>query len=134
MSDASNEHRRPHPQPMAAPYLEFDIARELEQLQREPGWQSGQNAKTLVKYDGLRVVLLALQARSRIPEHRTEGQISIQAITGHIRIHAQGRSFELRSGGLLALDRGLSHDVEAIEESALLLTLAWPREQERSVP
>jgi hypothetical protein len=29
-------------------------------------------------------------------------------------------------GGLLALDRGLPHDVEAIEESALLLTIAWP--------
>src|SRR5687768_7310950 len=28
MSDTPNEHRRPHPQPMAAPYLEFDIARE----------------------------------------------------------------------------------------------------------
>jgi quercetin dioxygenase-like cupin family protein len=134
MSDALNEHRRPHPPPMAAPYLEFDIARELEQLEREPGWQSGQNARTLVKYDGLRIVLVALKARARIPEHRTEGHISIQAVAGHIRVHAQGRSFELRSGGLLALDHGLPHDVEAIEESALLLTIAWPREKEKSVP
>jgi hypothetical protein len=47
MSDALNEHRRPHPQPMAAPYLEFDIARELEQLHREAGWQSGQNARSV---------------------------------------------------------------------------------------
>ena len=68
MSDAQNEHRRPHPQPMAAPYLEFDIARELQQLHREAGWQSGQNAKTLVKYDGLRIVLVAFE-NSRAP-HR----------------------------------------------------------------
>ena len=126
MSDALNEHRRPHPQPMAAPYLEFDIARELEQLHHEPGWQSGQNAKTLVKYDGLRVVLIALQAGSKIPEHHTEGQISIQLVVGHIQVRAQGRSFELRSGGLLALDQGLPHGVEALEESAFLLTIAWP--------
>ena len=99
MSDALNEHRRPHPQPMAAPYLEFDITRELEQLHHEAGWQSGQNAKTLVKYDGLRVVLIALQAGSKIPEHQTEGQISIQIVVGHIQVRAQGRSFELRSGG-----------------------------------
>lgn len=39
---------RPHPQPMAAPYLELDITRELEQLHREAGWQSRQNARTLV--------------------------------------------------------------------------------------
>ena len=134
MPDAPNETRRPHPQSMIAAYLEFDIARELEQLHRELGWHSGQNAKTLVKYDGLRVVLIALQARSRIPEHQTEGQISIQTIVGHIQVRAQGRSFELRPGGLLALDQGLPHDVEALEESAFLLTIAWPSEKDRSVP
>ena len=134
MPDAPNETRRPHSQSMTAPYLEFDIARELEQLHREVGWQSGQNAKTLVKYDGLRVVLIALRAGSRIPEHQTEGQISIQTVVGHIQVRAQGRSFELRSGGLLALDEGLPHDVEALEESAFLLTIAWPSKKDRSVP
>ena len=133
MPDAPNETRRPHPQSMTAPYLEFDIERELEQLHREVAWKSGQNAKTLVKYDGLRVVLIALQAHSRIPGHHTEGQISVQTIVGHIQVHAQGRSFELRSGGLLALDQGVPHDVEAFEESAFLLTIAWPREKDRPV-
>jgi quercetin dioxygenase-like cupin family protein len=134
MSDVPNEYRRPHPQPMAASYLEFDIARELEQLHREAGWQSGQNAKTLVKYGGLQIVLIALKAHSRIPEHHTEGHISIQTVVGHIRVRAQGRSFELRSGGLLALDQGLPHDVEAVEESAFLLTIAPPSDKDRSVP
>ena len=134
MSDALNDSRRPHPTPMAAPYLEFDIARELQQLHREAGWESGQNAKTLVKYEGLRIVLVALKARSRMPEHRTEGQISIQTVVGHIQVRAQGRTFELRAGGLLALDQGLRHDVEAVEESAFLLTIAWPGDKDRSVP
>lgn len=134
MSDAPNDSRRPHPQPMAGPYLEFDIARELQQLHREAGWDSGQNAKTLVKYNGLRVVLVALKARSRIPEHQTEGHISIQTVVGHIQVRAQGRTFELRAGGLLALDQGLRHDVEAVEESAFLLTIAWPGDKDRSVP
>ena len=134
MSDAPNERRRPHPQPMAHPYLEVDIARELQQLQSEAGWQSGHGAKTLVKYDDLRVVLIALKARSTIPEHHAEGQISIQSVVGHIRVRAQGRSFELRQGGLLALDHGVPHDVEAMEESAFLLTIARPTEKARSVP
>jgi len=59
---------------MAAPYLEFDIARELEQLHGEAAWQSGHNAKTLVKYDGLRIVLIALKAHSSIPGHQTRGR------------------------------------------------------------
>ena len=57
---------------MAAPYLELDITRELEQLHSEPEWRSGQNAKTLVKNEDLRIVLTALKAHSRIPEHQTE--------------------------------------------------------------
>ncbi len=134
MSDPPNEHRRPHPQPMAAPYLEFDIARELEQLHREPGWKSGQNAKTLVKHEDLRIVLTALKAHSRIPGHQTEGRISIHTVAGHLTVRAQGRTFDLPSGRLLALDQRLPHDVEALEDSAFLLTIAWPARKQQGDP
>ena len=78
-------------------------------------------------------VLIALKAHSSIPGHQTEGQISIQLVAGHIQVRAPGRTFDLRSGGLLALDRGLPHDVEALEESALLLTIAWPAAKDKSI-
>jgi quercetin dioxygenase-like cupin family protein len=112
---------------MAAAFLEFDLTRELAQLHGEPEWNSGQNAKTLVKYDDFRVVLTALKARARLPEHRTKGRISIQTIAGRILVRAEGRTFDLRAGALLALDQNLPHDVEALEESAFLITIAWPR-------
>ena len=111
---------------MAAPYLELDLAKELEQLHREPGWTSGQNARTLVKYDDLRIVLTALRAHARIPAHQTEGRISIHAVAGHLQVRAQGRTFDLPAGRLLALDQLVPHDVEALEDSAFLLTIAWP--------
>ena len=125
MSDAG-QHRRPHPRPMAAPFLEFDLTRELEQLHCEAQPTSGENAKTLVKYDDFRIVLIALKAHTRIPGHRAEGRISVHTIRGHIRLRALERTFDLRAGSLLALDRGLAHDVEALEDSAFLLTIAWP--------
>jgi quercetin dioxygenase-like cupin family protein len=136
MSDVPDEHaqqRRPHAQPMAAAYLEFDLARELEQLHQEPEWRRGQNAKTLVKYDDFRVVLIALKPQARLSEHQTEGRLAIQTVAGHIQVRAQGRTFDLPMGRLLALDQGLPHDVEALEESAFLLTIAWPgRGEERT--
>lgn len=130
MSDATNDqrqHRRPHPPPMAAPFLEFDLQRELEQLHAEPAWADGQNARTLVKFDDFRVVLMALRARARVPGHQTKGRISLHTVVGHILVRADGRTFDLPSGGLLALDQGLPHDVEALEDSAFLLTIAWPK-------
>jgi hypothetical protein len=33
----------------------------------------------------------------------------------------------LSAGQLLVMDCGVLHDVEAVEESAFLLTIAWPR-------
>ena len=128
MSDTTNSHtphRRPHPQPLDTPYLEFDLAREIEQLHREPEWTTGQNAKTLAKYDDFRVVLTALRERARMPIHHTQGRISLQTIRGHLQVRGAGRTFELPIGSLLVLDRDLPHDVEALEESALLLTIAW---------
>ncbi len=120
------EHRRPHPQPMAAAFLEFDLARELEQLHCEPQFTRGQNSKTLVKYDDFRIVLTALKAHTQIPGHETEGRISIHTVRGHLRARALGRTFDLPAGSLLVLDQGVSHDVEALDDSAFLLTVAWP--------
>ena len=127
MPDVPNEaqpQRRPHAQPQAGKYAELNLIRELEQLQREPEWQKGRNAKTLVKHESLRVVLTALKAHARIPEHQTEGRITIQPFRGHILVRADGRTFDLPVGTVLALDQGLRHDVEAIEDSAFLLTIA----------
>lgn len=103
----------------------------MEQLHREALWQSGQNTKTLVKFDDLRIVLIALKARSRIPGHQTEGRISIHTVAGHIQVRAQGRTFDLPSGRLLALDQRLPHDVEALEDSAFILTIAWPAKRQQ---
>ena len=44
MSDASDDdrqHRRPHSQPTAAAFLEFDLMRELEQLHGNPSGAAG---------------------------------------------------------------------------------------------
>lgn len=116
---------------MAAPFLDFDLTREIEQLHREPGWATGQNARTLVKYDDLRIVLTALKAGARLPGHQTEGRISIQIIAGRIQVRAQGRTFDLPAGTMLTLEQRLPHDVEALEESAFLLTIAWPGREEK---
>ena len=79
-----------------------------------------------MKFPDFRVVLTALRANMRIPEYKTDGRISVQMLSGHIRLNASGRTFDLRPGSLVALDQGSSHDIEALEESAFLLTIAWP--------
>jgi len=128
MSDAAEHeaHHRPHTAPMADPFMEFDLSTEIHRLKAETTWNTGQNARTLIKYEDFRVVLIALAAEARMPDHKADGRISIHVLSGHIQLKASGRTFSLRQGGLLALDHGVSHDVHALEESAILLTIAWP--------
>ncbi len=108
------------------PYLTFDLEKQIQELRHEPYWQSGRNSKTIVKYSDLRIVLTAMQKNTRIREHHSDGRISVQTVAGRIRMHAAGKEFDLPRGHLLTLDRGMQHDVEALEDSAFLLTIAWP--------
>lgn len=118
--------RRSHPlEPLAASAMEFDLASEIQRLHEEPDWSTGQNAKTLAKYDNLRVVLIVLERGHRLPNHQTAGRLSIQAVAGHITVRLDGNTIDLPAGRLLILDRAIVHDVEALETSAFLLTIAW---------
>lgn len=117
-------HPRPHAPALENVFMELDLPAEIARLKNETIWSSGHNAKTLVKYDDLRLVLIVLHANARIREHKSAGRISIHVVSGHIQVTAVGRTFRLRPGGLLTLDHDVPHDVEALDESAFLLTIA----------
>ena len=114
---------------LANEVIRRNIGSELQKLKRAPSWQreSGRSSETIVKYDEFRIVLVRMKPGSYMSHHRAEGPISIQAIQGKIRVHIpDDRVEELEPGDLLTLDCCLEHDVEAVEESAFLLTIAWP--------
>jgi len=107
--------------------LTFDLAAEVARLHTEESWRQGvRNAKTLVKEPDLRVVLILLRQGARMEEHRAPGRITIQALSGRLRLQVLDQASDLESGQILMLDPDIPHDVEAIEESAFLLTIAWP--------
>lgn len=108
--------------------LTFDLAAEEARLHDEESWLHGvRNAKTLVKEADFRVVLVGLKGGARIEEHRAPGRISIHTLTGRLRVEAEGRVVDLPAQHLLALEANVAHAVQAgDEESAFLLTVAWP--------
>ncbi len=114
------------PEPTCGPDLEFDLAAEIEKLRREPAYEVGRNAKTMVKHPNFRIVLTVLRADARVASHRAAGRVSVQCVSGHIRMHLPGKSLDLPAGSLVALDRERPHDVEAVTDSAFLVTIAWP--------
>ncbi len=103
---------------LAQPLLQFDLAAEIEHLHQEDSWQrgTGRSSRTLVKQPDFRVVLVAMKEATEIKEHRADGRISIHTIAGHLRLKLPDQSVEVPAGHLLALDRCIGHDVEALAD------------------
>lgn len=115
---------------LANEVIRKNIQDELEKLKDAESWQreAGRSSETIVKYPEFRIVLVRMKPGSYISHHRAEGPISIHPVLGKIRVHLpDDRMEELNPGDLLALERGLQHDVEALEDCAFLLTIAWPK-------
>ena len=111
--------------PLETPLLHVQLAKALEQLRQESTWRtSGRNAITLTKEPGLRLVLMLLGKGTRIPEHRTAGPLTFHVLTGSMTFRAGDRAQTLASGELIVLESAIAHEVEALEESTCLLTLA----------
>ncbi|MBI4446119.1 MAG: hemerythrin domain-containing protein [Acidobacteria bacterium] len=127
MQQKPDSGRMRQPGPTSSPILEFNLANEIEQLRREEPWRTtGRNAKTMVKHPDFRIVLTVLKASMRVQEHQTVGRISVQTVAGHIRMRVGEDVYDLPQGCLVALDSALPHDVEALEDSAFLITIALP--------
>jgi len=114
---------------LAEPLLQIDLERELQELRRADSWQrqTGRSSKTLAKYPDFRIVLILMKGGTRMRQHRAEGRASIQQLKGQVCIHLAHRKVNASTGHLLVMDCGVLHDIEALEESALLLTISWQR-------
>ncbi len=108
-------------------YGEFEALAEKANQEKQEGRPGIARAK-LVTYSDLRLTLIYLTPGAQIEEHYNPGRIIVHTVAGHIRMHAAEKVFDLPVGAVLALDRAVPHDVEALEESAVLLTVVPPSE------
>jgi quercetin dioxygenase-like cupin family protein len=125
--ETSPSPERPAQRP-TRPALRFDMTDELERLRGEPAWERfDRNAKTLVKEDSFRVVLTTLKPGATLDEHRVTARVMVQTVQGHLRLHLSEPDavvLDLPAGHLAVLWPGITHLVEAVVESAFLLTVA----------
>jgi quercetin dioxygenase-like cupin family protein len=113
--------------PAAGPVLHVRIAEQLERLKQETTWRSGDhNAITLTKSPTLRVVLIALKPGARLHEHQATGPVTIQPVSGSLRLRTAGRAWDLKPGEVAVLESAIEHEVQAVEECAFLLTILKP--------
>ncbi|HEY6375765.1 MAG TPA: AraC family ligand binding domain-containing protein [Edaphobacter sp.] len=111
-------------------FAQFDLTREIADCENKKPWQSGHYAKTLFKKADFRTVLITMEPSAKMKEHHADGTISLHVLKGRIRFLARGKTHDLATGSLFTLGASIKHEVEALQDSAFLLTISWPSEQE----
>ncbi|MEO6817076.1 MAG: cupin domain-containing protein [Edaphobacter sp.] len=111
---------------MLKDFAQLDLAQEMLASEQTKPWQTGHTARMLFKKADFRMVLISMEKGSALKEHHADGTISVQVLKGSIRFIVQGETHTLHANSLVSLDASIKHQVEALEESAFLLTIAWP--------
>jgi quercetin dioxygenase-like cupin family protein len=99
------------------------MAREL--LERARDGSGGRAAATVIGGHErvLRQTMIAMVKGAVLGEHESPGEASVHVLVGRVRLSAGTHSWEGRHGDLLLVP-GSSHSIEALEDSAVLLTVA----------
>jgi quercetin dioxygenase-like cupin family protein len=96
-----------------------------EQLKIARGASSGRSAQTA--FGGhehvMRQTVIALAAGHRLAEHANPGEATVFVLTGRVRLAAGDADWEGSPGDLLTVPDA-PHSLDAIEDSAVLLTVA----------
>ena len=120
------DHQRPDGNRLLdASLFRMDLNQFADQIKNEAGWKTGdKNSITVYKSENLRIVLIGLHKEAELKKHTAIGTISVQVLEGKIRFSTEEESVELTKGEMIALHKQIPHQVQAIEESIFLLTVA----------
>jgi len=118
--------------PVEMPLLHLRLAEQVERLKEESTWRErGRNAITLTKEPGLRLVLMVLGQGTKISEHQAAGPLILHVLSGSVIFRTGGRAPTVAAGELIVLEAAIDHEVYAVEESVVLLTLAGASASEK---
>ena len=84
---------------------------------------SGLGHTTVLTHPDVRVVILTFAVGHVLKEHSAPFPLVMQALDGELLVRAAGRETRLIPGSLLRLDTALPHEVQAVTEARLMLTL-----------
>jgi quercetin dioxygenase-like cupin family protein len=120
---APEQRLRPHPSDrFAGAEHALDLPAALRALRAETGpGANGHRQITLLHHGPVRLLLFAFEEGGQIPQHQAPGWVTIHVLRGVLRVQTPDRRYVLNEGELLALAPNVAYDVDAVDDSDMLL-------------
>jgi quercetin dioxygenase-like cupin family protein len=120
---AAEDRLRPRPSDrLAGSEHTIDLKGALRSLRAETrAGANGHRQITLLHREPVRLVLYAFEKGGRIPQHTAPGWVTIHVMRGALRVETPDAEYVLNEGQLLTLAPNIRHDVDAVDESDMLL-------------
>jgi len=87
--------------------------------------------KVLFKSDTTKEVRILFKAGQKMREHQTPYPISVEMVDGELDFGVRGEVHHLRKGDLLHLEGSVPHDLSAVTDAIVRLTLSIQDKVER---
>lgn len=112
--------------PLVGPLLVFrdHEVRSLLDEEMESPRVGERDAITLRKSDDLSVMRIAIRAGGRLPRHKVAGPFTLFVLSGSVKLVAGDREEVLGPLDMAACDPAVEHEVEALDASHVLVTIA----------
>lgn len=78
----------------------------------------------MIDNDHTKEIRIAFKSGHEMKEHKTKFPIVIQIVEGQIDFGVEGRRVQLPKGSLIALEGNVPHDLKAMEDSVVRLSLS----------
>lgn len=105
-------------------HLTFELAAQIEELRGDESYvRTGRIGRTLVKEGALRLTLTVLAEGTEVGTHHAVAPMTLQVLEGRLRYRVEGEEFRLGAGELLFFGPGHAEDIQALEDTAMLLTI-----------
>lgn len=116
--------RRPPRERFAGSEHAFDLRGVAAGLRDEHApVRGGHRQMTIYHRTPVTLVLFDFDAGAQLTDHQADAQVTILALAGQLEVSTPAKTHRLPEGSLLVLDPGVRHDVVALEQSQMLLTV-----------
>jgi len=103
--------------------LQHAVSGEKIALQRGDDDIAHFTSVALVKTEHMELIRLVLPTERPIPEHKVEGEVTLQCLEGEVAVDAHGRTVTLQPNEMLYLAGGEPHTIRATKDAVALMTI-----------